>query len=300
LDIKIICGIYKITNPKGAIYIGQSKNIEKRIVYYRNYICESQPKLYNSLKAWGFENHFIEIIEECIEEELNCRERHWQDFYNVLDREKGLNCTLISCGELPNVYSDYTKANMKKSSPDYNGENNPFFGRRHSQKTKDMWKGKRDGVNSPLFGTKKTEQQKQAIRESQTGRIKSESTLKLLSIASSGHNNPKAEKVICTETMNIWNCVKYCADEIGMNHAYLCNYLSGRVINNTTYMFLKDYEKGVINLPFSNKTELIIDMETGIYYYSYIEAAKFYDLKPRYLLKILRGELPNKTNLILC
>ena len=39
-----ICGIYKITSPSNKIYIGQSININNRIVHYRNYICKDQRK----------------------------------------------------------------------------------------------------------------------------------------------------------------------------------------------------------------------------------------------------------------
>ena len=48
-------GIYKITNPKGKIYIGQSVNIEKRFSSYKSIRnCHYQIKLFNSLKKYGF------------------------------------------------------------------------------------------------------------------------------------------------------------------------------------------------------------------------------------------------------
>ena len=39
-------GIYKITNPSGKIYIGQSVNIDNRISSYKNLKCKNQTKLY--------------------------------------------------------------------------------------------------------------------------------------------------------------------------------------------------------------------------------------------------------------
>lgn len=97
-------GIYKITNPKGKIYIGQSSNIEKRKVSYSKLNCKTQIKLYNSLVKYGFLSHIFEIVEECEVVELNIRERHWQDFYNVIS-EQGLNCKLQSTSELRAVHS---------------------------------------------------------------------------------------------------------------------------------------------------------------------------------------------------
>jgi group I intron endonuclease len=68
-------GIYKITNPTGKIYIGQSINIENRFKHYNmlDYACIG-PKLYYSLKKYGPENHIFEIVEECTIEELDKKE----------------------------------------------------------------------------------------------------------------------------------------------------------------------------------------------------------------------------------
>ena len=83
-------GIYKITNPKGKVYIGKSINIEKRLDYYK-YISlrKTQHKLNNSISKYGFENHILEIIEQCDESKLNEREIYWIEYYNSV--ELGLN-----------------------------------------------------------------------------------------------------------------------------------------------------------------------------------------------------------------
>ena len=89
-------GIYKVTNPNGKVYIGQSIDIEKRIGEYncmRN--CQSQFKLFRSLKKYQPENHIFEILEECNAAELNTRERYYQEFYEVLSKN-GLNCRLTT------------------------------------------------------------------------------------------------------------------------------------------------------------------------------------------------------------
>ena len=103
-----ICGIYKITSPSERVYIGQSVLISKRWNDYKqlNSKTKNQIKLWRSLNKHGVENHIFEIVEECSEEDLNCRERYWQDFYDVLNG--GLNCVLQECGELRRVYSDET------------------------------------------------------------------------------------------------------------------------------------------------------------------------------------------------
>jgi len=67
-------GIYKITSPTGKVYIGQSINIKHRKTHYKNLSCKQQPRIYNSLIKYGFENHEFEIIEECKIEELDKKE----------------------------------------------------------------------------------------------------------------------------------------------------------------------------------------------------------------------------------
>lgn len=92
-------GIYKIINPKGKIYIGQSINIEQRKSCYKRGKSKTQTKLFNSLQKYGWNNHIFEIVEICNEIQLNEREIFWGDFYKVLG-ENGLNCKeLGKCGK---------------------------------------------------------------------------------------------------------------------------------------------------------------------------------------------------------
>ena len=79
-------GIYKITNPKGLIYIGQSINIERRFNEYKRLSCKNQTLLYRSLNKYGVENHMFEIIEECDDINLLELETYWKHHYLVLDQ----------------------------------------------------------------------------------------------------------------------------------------------------------------------------------------------------------------------
>ena len=92
-------GIYKIPTPKGKIYVGQSINIERRFKEYKTLKCSQQPKIYYSLKKYGQENHIFEIVEECVLEQLNEKEKYYKLFYNSID--EGLNCELYDNGVGP-------------------------------------------------------------------------------------------------------------------------------------------------------------------------------------------------------
>ena len=108
-------GIYKITSPSGKVYIGQSVDIDRRMNQYaRMHNCKHQVKLLRSLTKYGFSGHLFEGIEECTIEQLNVRERHWQDFYDVIG-ERGLNCKLTNTKDKSGLYSQEAKDTISKS-----------------------------------------------------------------------------------------------------------------------------------------------------------------------------------------
>lgn len=138
-DIKqIIIGIYKITNPKGKLYIGQSININRRLNEYKTLQTFQQPKIYYSLQKYGVKNHIFEIIEECTLETLSQREIFWKKYYNSV--KNGLNCELYDSNcpgprskavrkkisqSLQNHHLNYTEEviqKMKKPKPEGFGE----------------------------------------------------------------------------------------------------------------------------------------------------------------------------------
>jgi group I intron endonuclease len=162
-------GVYKITSPTYKIYIGQSRDIEKRFKHYLGmYKCTSSQRiLYNSFIKHGVKNHVFEIIEHCDFELLNERERYWQDFYDVLSK-KGMNCILTETKLNTRVISKETrdkisKANKGKFSgknnPNYGklGKLNPFFGRKHTEETKKKLSENNKGINHIFYGKKRPE-----------------------------------------------------------------------------------------------------------------------------------------------
>ena len=91
-------GIYKIENPKGSIYIGQSKNVEERLGRYKKLqCCKFQLLLYRSFLKYGIENHTFEVLEkgEFTKEDLNKLEKEYIIKYNSYRKlnKKGLNLT---------------------------------------------------------------------------------------------------------------------------------------------------------------------------------------------------------------
>ena len=92
-------GIYKITNLiNNKIYIGQSKNIEKRWARHRtgpfnlNNNCYDSP-LYRAIRKYGLNNFSFEVIEQCNNTDLNKKEIYWIHFYDSNNNDKGYNLT---------------------------------------------------------------------------------------------------------------------------------------------------------------------------------------------------------------
>lgn len=91
-----IGGIYKLTYPNGKIYIGQSKDIKRRMYEHNNINrLKSHPNTPCDLaiKKYGcFEE--IEILSLCnSSQELNQKEKYWIRFYHSNEKDKGYNLT---------------------------------------------------------------------------------------------------------------------------------------------------------------------------------------------------------------
>lgn len=108
-----IIGIYKITNPNGKIYIGKTKDFENRKLTYKHKKCKGQCKLYNSIMKYGWNSHEMILIENCLISELNHKERYWQDYYDVLNKKKGLNLVLQECHEKKRMLTTVSINNIK-------------------------------------------------------------------------------------------------------------------------------------------------------------------------------------------
>jgi len=126
-------GVYKLTNPDGKIYIGASTNIAKRVVRYERKTCHRQVLVYESLLKYGYENHILEVIEECAVEILNERERYWQEYYNVIG-ENGLNLILVETKDKKRFYSEQTRLKMSLIQKGKQaGEKNPMYGKKRPE-----------------------------------------------------------------------------------------------------------------------------------------------------------------------
>lgn len=203
---KKICGIYKITSPSGKVYVGESIDIKSRWKEYNRFDCKNQRKLYNSFKKYSVENHIFEILEECIFDELLCKERYWQDFYDVLNG--GLNCLLTNCGDKKQVLSKETLIKMAEAQ---RGEKNHMF-------------GKRKELN-PNYGKSLPEETKKKMRKKKTYK-----TL-----------HPNSKLILDTQTGVFFNSIKEASEAYNIVFSTLRNMLNknNSLVNKTNLIICK-------------------------------------------------------------
>jgi len=261
-------GIYKITNPNGKIYVGQSINIEKRFLSYKRLDCKNQIMLYRSFLKYGYENHKFEVIEECDVKLLNELERYWQDFYNCIDL--GLNCKTTSFNSKTGNLSTLTKDKIREKA----------IGRKSSEETKLKKSLSMKGNKGLFLGKKHSTESKIKISNSLTGKKrpfmnmeykKSKDWIEKMSKSMKGKKHSKETKL------------KMSLSLIGNKRG--CN------------RFVSDKQKEFLKNKFS---KVILDTENGIYYFGTKEAS-FYNNIPQSTLKSrLNGRLKNNTTLIYC
>lgn len=158
--------IYKITNPNDKIYIGQAKNIKRRINRYKCLDCKNQRLLYNSIAKYGWSSHKLDIIYRFDGDRLKADkiEVFFVEFFNSYFYEnkiRGMNLT--KGGENKNHLKEKDFVNMvQKTRKGYT----------HSEETRLKISQSNKGMVSWAKGVKFTEEHKKKISESRKKLLK--------------------------------------------------------------------------------------------------------------------------------
>lgn len=164
-------GIYKITClSNNKLYIGSSKNIEKRFKTHINQLNKNKHINEHLQSAWnlyGQNNFLFEIIEICEISNLLIREQYWLDLIKSYDRKIGFNACVKSDRPLGYKHNNISKEKMSKAKL---GKKIPIetiekirqqnIGKKRSESYKNMMSISRMGSKNPMFGRKLSEAQK--------------------------------------------------------------------------------------------------------------------------------------------
>lgn len=216
-------GIYKITNPKGAVYVGQAIKLERRETDYARTDCKNQVKIYRSIKKYGWKNHKFKILLICEKSELNHYERKLGLRYNVLSKYN-LNLNLPSDNDLPKLVSLETRLKMSKSCKG----NQKRLGAVLSSKTKLK-------ISNSLKGNIVSQETRDKISKSAKGRNVSQKTIDSI-------RTRMSKKVINVYTNEIHDSAKIVSELISMNYSTLKCQLNGLVTNRTNFKYLENHQ----------------------------------------------------------
>lgn len=117
-------GIYKIENLiNGKCYIGQSVDIQKRWKAHKNSAFNTMDKSYNyplykALRKYSLENFSFEILEECLIQELNEKEKYfikkYDSFFNGYNQTLGGDTSKnINKENIIGIISDLENTSLK-------------------------------------------------------------------------------------------------------------------------------------------------------------------------------------------
>lgn len=223
-----VCGIYKITNPIGNIYVGQSINIFNRFVK-GNY--RKQRKIYQSFQEYGFKNHTIEILEELPRDKkiLNEREKYWVKILDCFETINGLNLT--TGGQGITSFSQETKQIIGLLSKG----NTNCRGKVYPQEV-------RDKITAALKKQVQTEETIQKRRLKMIGRKFSDESKKKMSISQIGKNIPDTSSyrkfVLNTETGIFYTSAKEAYMYTQYYYHTFRKMLNGELKNETSFIYV--------------------------------------------------------------
>lgn len=209
-----ICGIYCIENLiNGKKYIGLSVNIKRRFYEHRSDLNADKhynSHLQNAWNTYGKDNFKFYVVEECSPDMLSERERYYIKFFDLNNPSFGYNADpggKSTTEEVRKKLSEAAKKNIWTEdrkialSEKMSGENNPSYGRHHTDEEKKKMKENRKdthGINNPMYGKKHSDKAKQKIGEAKKGKHPSEETREKLR-ARTGEKSSRHIPVYCPE-----------------------------------------------------------------------------------------------------
>lgn len=158
--------IYKTTNTiNGKIYVGQTSKDLTVSSYLGSGVL-----LVKAIRKYGKKNFIQEILCECsTQSELDQMEDYWIKELDSRSRDIGYNLSEGGLGGSHGPLTECQKQKMRQTMKErgsINGEKNPFYGKRHTNETKEK-------IRIAKTGVKHSEEHNAKISQSQIGQKRS-------------------------------------------------------------------------------------------------------------------------------
>lgn len=190
--------IYRITSPSNKIYIGSTVNLQKRMGIYSGLHCNRQPRIFNSIKKYGFNNHRVDTLLVCDVSDRFKWEHYYGVMFDVLDGEYGLNTQIPKGNEMYFGLSDEArerigKANKGKKISDETKRkmSKARKGKKLGYKLKPRTEEQRRNMSLAQTGKKLTEEHKRNVSKGLLGRVHSEETKRKIAAWNKGRTYSK-------------------------------------------------------------------------------------------------------------
>lgn len=159
--------IYKIESPTKRIYVGQSCKWNNRKSSYKNLHCKDQPKIYNSLLKYGYNNHKIELLYEgnTTQDAIDELEIVYIKYYNS-NSSKHLNLCSGGKGHTGHLHTQESKDKMSKAKQGYIPWNVgiPLTEEQKNKMSNTVKEKYSDKTKHPFYGKSHSEETKEKIR----------------------------------------------------------------------------------------------------------------------------------------
>lgn len=232
-------GIYKITNPLGSVYIGQSIDVKVRMRGYRNgHGVKGQQRLKNSINKYGWENHKVEIVQQFPNDIERIIVDEYEIFYISQLKEGGMSMLNIKGGGKNGSHDEGTKRIISQKgkgkiiseeakekmriSALRRGRNIPI-GYKHSKETLNKISKANIGRVSANKGNKYSEAVRLRMRNHKLGKV--------------GGLCPNSKKIVCSITGRVYASIGEAAIEYGIKRTLLNSYLVGQNPNKTSLTY---------------------------------------------------------------
>lgn len=281
--------LYRLTAPSNKVYIGiTSQSIKKRWKAGRGY---KQCTLFNkAIKKYGWDNIIKEILfEDITEQEAKDLERLFIKIHRSNEPRYGYNLTEGGDGASGIKLTEEQKEHLRQIN----------LGKHHTEETKRKMSNAHKG-NKYALGTKLSEERKRKIGEREKGA-----------------NNPRARRVICLETLKVYDTINQAREETGATKITdCCNHYENHKSSNglhweyydeaLTSQDYKDILERLVKEEYENKHRKlsedeirkniercsisVVCEETGEIFSSLHDASRKYGISPACICNCCKGK----------